>query len=78
MLEKLLNPEVGKNVVKQVAIPANKRTDGYQVRTYESIIKPDCLVYLPVLFPILEKSHQMLMKKSDWGESQVSAIICIS
>lgn len=45
MLEKLLNQEVKKNVVK--------------------------LVTIPVLFPKLEKSHQMPMKQSDWGESRV-------
>ena len=28
VLEKLLNPEVKKNVVKQVATPANMRADG--------------------------------------------------
>lgn len=30
MLEKLLNQEVKKNVVKLVAIPSNKRADGHQ------------------------------------------------
>lgn len=46
MLEKLLNPEVKKNVAKQVAIPANKRADGHQVPTYESIINANYLVQI--------------------------------
>jgi hypothetical protein len=34
MLEELLNPEVKKNGVKQVAIPADKRVHGHQVQTF--------------------------------------------
>lgn len=38
MLEKLLNPEVEKNVVKQVATPASMSAYGHEVRRHGSFI----------------------------------------
>jgi hypothetical protein len=51
MLEKLLNPEVKKNVVKQVATPANMRADGlmdikFEHIAYESIMNPNYRVQI--------------------------------
>jgi len=48
-------------------------TDDIRFEAYKSIMNPNR--YLLVLFPKLEKSHQMLMKIFGWGESRVPAII---